>query len=627
MLRLLTDQEIDILENNGCIAEDWSRIKVGNGFLPENVQRTKFYGDIRLFGNNGTVLLDGIVATNCGVYDSILHNCEVGKDTLIERVSMLSNYTISANCVIRNVNRLSIVGETSFGNGVEVSVMDETGGRKIPIYNRLSAVMAYVSVFYRYKPEVVNVMQHLVADYVASITTKHGFVGEGSIVEGCGNIINVRIGECAILEQVVSLENGSVNSVSYAPIQIKNGVIAKDFILSCGSKILNNAHIERCFVGEACRVANGFVAHDSLIFANSQLECGEACAVFAAPYTVSMHKSTLLIGGLFSFFNAGSGSNQSNHLYKLGPMHYGITERGVKLASNSYILWPAKIGAYSMVMGSLYNHPDTSRFPFSYVIEKGGQLYLVPGASLRSAGTHRDVRKWPKRDERKSTEPLDSISFEWLSPYSVGACYKAREALMEIRKSTPPVNGYYIVDDVKIKSSALEQGIELYTAAIRIFIGERIELFGKLDVGSMEPWCDIAGLLAPISEVNHFIALLCNDNSLTMNKVSKLERSLHAGYDAWCNSWCGALAVAEYGSEISYSEMEVYGAESKIWLLKLILDDAAKEFSPGYAVGFGMDSDKSEDFEADLESVRGTLEDNSLVCALIEEILRLETKI
>lgn len=623
MLRLLTEQEIDILENNGCSAEDWSRIKVGNGFLPENIQRTKFYGDIRLLGNNGTMLLDGVVATNCGVYDSVLHNCEIGKDSYIERVSMLSNYNVSANCVIRNVVRLAVVGETSFGNGVEVSVMDETGGRKIAIHNKLSAVMAYTTVFYRYNDELVNVVQHLVADYVASITTKQGFVGEGSIIEGCGNIINVRVGEATELEQVTHLENGSINSTSVSPISIRNGVIAKDFIISCGSKLHNNVQVERCFIGEACRLANGFIAHDSLIFANSQLECGEACAIFAAPYTVSMHKSTLLIGGLFSFFNAGSGSNQSNHLYKLGPIHYGITERGVKLASNSYILWPARIGAFSMVMGSIYNHPDTSKFPFSYIIEKRGELFLVPGAALRSAGTHRDVRKWPKRDERKSTEPIDSISFEWLSPYTIGYCVEAREALLEIRKNNNPANGYYTIDDVFIKSSALEQGIELYTMAIRSYISGCIKKYGELGNGTLEQWLDLAGLLAPKSEVKHFIALLCNDASLNMAKVSKMIRTLHAGYDTWCKQWSGALARYEYGTEATLTEMLESGERAKASLLKMALDDASKEFAPASTVGFGRDTEREEDFIKDVESVRGTLEENPLVCTLIEEILQL----
>lgn len=627
MLRLLTGEEIDILESNGCTAEDWSRIKVGNGFLPENVHRTKFYGDIRLMGNSSQLLVDGVIPMNCGVYDSVLNNCEVGKDSLIERVSLLSNYQISPNCIIRDVQKLAVEGETWFGNGVEVAVMDETGGRKIPIYNRLSAVLAYIAVFYRYNTDIIKVIQHLVADYVASMNTKQGFVGEGTAIIGCGNIVNVRIGECAELLQVTHLENGSVNSLSSAPIKIKNGVVANDFIVSGGSVIANNVRMERCFVGEACKIANGFTAHDSLVFANSQLENGEACAIFAGPYTVSMHKSTLLIGGLFSFFNAGSGSNQSNHMYKLGPIHQGITERGVKFASGSYILWPANIGAFSMVMGSHYSHPDTSKFPFSYLIEKQGQVYLVPGAALRSAGTHRDIKKWPQRDERKSTEPIDAISFEWLSPYTIGNCMEAREALLDISEECECVDGYYEIDGVKIKESALQQGVELYNAAVKIFFGQMVEKHGIMSAGRFEQWVDVAGLLAPKSEIDQFIAQLCTDHSLSIVKVGKMLASLHSGYDKWCNEWCGAAIEQEYGTNVTCEEIISTGAKAKIWLLKAVLNDAAKEFSPAATVGFGKDSDRIQDKELDIESVRGALEDNPLVCTLIEEILSLEGKI
>ena len=132
-----------------------------------------------------------------------------------------------------------------------------------------------------------------------------------------------------------------------------------------------------------------------------------------------MHKSSLLIAGMFSFLNAGSGSNQSNHLYKLGPIHQGIVERGSKTTSDSYILWPAKIGAFSLIMGRHVNHPDTSDLPFSYLIEKNNQTYLVPGVNLRSVGTIRDALKWPKRDKRTDPHQLDCINFNLLSPYSI----------------------------------------------------------------------------------------------------------------------------------------------------------------------------------------------------------------
>ena len=39
-------------------------------------------------------------------------------------------------------------------------------------------------------------------------------------------------------------------------------------------------------------------------------------------------------------------------------------------------------------------------YRISYLIEEAGESVLLPGVGLRSYGTARDVKKWPKRDRR-----------------------------------------------------------------------------------------------------------------------------------------------------------------------------------------------------------------------------------
>ena len=240
----------------------------------------------------------------------------------------------------------------------------------------------------------------------------------------------------------------------------------------------------RCFIGQACYFSHLFSAHDSLFFSNCQGENGEACAVFAGPYTVTMHKSSLLIAGMFSFLNAGSGSNQSNHLYKLGPIHQGIVERGSKTTSDSYILWPAKIGAFSLIMGRHVNHPDTSDLPFSYLIEKNNQTYLVPGVNLRSVGTIRDALKWPKRDKRTDPHQLDCINFNLLSPYSIQKMLTGMEVLNSLRQVSGETSEEYAYQSARIKNSSLEKGLVLYAKAVNKFLGnsliKRLERFHSL---------------------------------------------------------------------------------------------------------------------------------------------------
>src|SRR5690606_41712093 len=99
------------------------------------------------------------------------------------------------------------------------------------------------------------------------------------------------------------------------------------FICSCGSIITDMSMVTNCFVGQGTVLGKQYSAETSVFFANCQGFHGEACSIFAGPYTVSHHKSTLLIAGYYSFLNAGSGSNQSNHMYKLGPIHQGVLEQ------------------------------------------------------------------------------------------------------------------------------------------------------------------------------------------------------------------------------------------------------------------------------------------------------------
>ncbi len=614
--RRLTEEERCALEKGGCSAEDWSGVKVCEGFLPERVKGVSFAGVVKLGIFSGEVTLRGGFTVKCGIYGAHLRNCEIGNDCYIENVGFISDYRISEGCVIRNVDRLYIEGETAFGNGTEVSVLDEMGGRKIPIYNKLSSTLAYMAVLYRHSEDFVRAVQHLVADYSASITSKQGFIGASATVENCSTIVNVRIGESAVVRDVARLENGSLNSTPESPVVVSNGVTAKDFILSSGVSVTDGAYIERCFVGEASHISCGFTAHDSLIFANCEFEKGEACSLFAGPHSVSHHKSTLLIGAMVSFFNAGSGSNQSNHLYKLGPMHYGLTGRGVKFASGSYLQWPAKIGAFTTVVGHHSGNPDTTDFPFSYLVESGGESLLVPGVALGSIGLLRDVTKWPKRDGRMSLEPTDAISYEWLSPYTVAAMFKGRNRLEEILSECPTgalkekgkiaeekraskeeknianeqvgkrgeskgcVNNdkdvrcgeeFCECGGLRMKVSAVERAVHYYTLAIRIFLGEWLkEADGSNNTTaqSQKPnqQHSVAGHASPATAESHVVA--SNAKQATAESHTALATIANPAEQAPLERWVDAGGLLAPKGEIDHL-MQMICYESDLNITKV----------------------------------------------------------
>ena len=474
--RNLTSSEIAALEQAGCRARDWSAVLTSAKTLDASrFQCVNFLGATRLGTFDKDITLPGDVVKPSGIRFASLNNVTVGDNCLIESVSnYISNYEIGEETLIENVDLMYVEGESSFGNGVEVSVMSETGGREVRIYERLSAQVAYILTMYRHRPEVISALNQLADKFVAEKKSRIGKVGAHVVIRNTRYINGVCIGDYAVVSGASRLRNGTVVSNASAPVCIGHGVIADDFILCSGSSVEDNTTIGKCFIGQSCHFGHGYSATDSLFFSNCQGENGEACAIFAGPFTVTHHKSTLLIAGMFSFMNAGSGSNQSNHLYKLGPIHQGILERGAKTASDSYILWPSRVGAFSLVMGRHVTHSDTTNLPFSYLIEQQNTTYLAPAVNLRSVGTIRDAQKWPKRDGRKDPDKLDNINYNLLSPFTVQKMIKGIKVLKNLQYSSGELSDVYSYHSTKIKNSSLQNGLKLYRTAIIKFLGNSI---------------------------------------------------------------------------------------------------------------------------------------------------------
>ncbi len=478
--RNLTVHEIKDLEGKKCTAADWSAVMVHPQFKTDYISGVHFSGDVLLGKFEKEFTLTGGIRKHAGIKNATLHNCAIGDNVYIDNIhNCIANYNIKDNVVIQNVSLICTEGVSSFGNGVEVAVLNETGGREVMIYDKLNAHFAYILSFYRHRPVLIKKMQDMVKKYAEDVRSDKGTIGANVKIMNSGTIRNVRIGDYALVEGVSHLENGSVNSNEYDPVHIGYNVMMKDFIVSSGSSVEDGTMLTRCFVGQACQLGHTYSASDSLFFSNCQGENGEACAIFAGPYTVTHHKSTLLISGMFSFMNAGSGSNQSNHMYKLGPIHQGIVERGGKTTSNSYVLWPAKIGAFSLIMGRHYQNSDTSDMPFSYLIEHDDMAVLVPGVNLRSVGTIRDAQKFPKRDKRKDKEKLDQLNFNLLSPYTIQKMFSAIDILKGLQATCGETSGVYTYQSCQIKNAALRRGISLYEMAIHKFLGN--SLISRLD--------------------------------------------------------------------------------------------------------------------------------------------------
>lgn len=600
MYRHLTSDEIAILQANMCTAQNWDDVEVTEDFAPCHIKYVRFSGKVRLGSFNKEFSLAGGIRKHSGIYFATLHNVTVGDDCCIENVkNYIANYTIGDRTFIENVDIILADGPSSFGNGVNVSVLNETGGYEVLIYDSLSAHTAYMMTQYRDRPAFIDNLKKMISAYVDTVCSEIGTIGHDVTIADAGYIKNVKIGDYCKIEGASKLKNGTINSIQEDPVHIGVGVVADDFIISSGSSVEDGVTLSSCFVGQACRLGHNYSASNSLFFSNCQGENGEACAIFAGPYTVTHHKSTLLIAGMFSFMNAGSGSNQSNHMYKLGPIHHGKLERGAKTSSDSYILWPAKVGAFSLVMGRHVHHQDTSDLPFSYLIEQQSTSYIMPGANLKSVGTIRDAMKWPKRDRRKDPNKLDSINFNLLSPYTIQKMLNACEILNNLRRVSGDNSDTYSYQSGKIKSSSLFKGLKFYGMAIDKFLGN--SLISRLmssefdDVAQLRQilnseaaygdgeWVDISGLIAPKRAIDELIQSI---ESGQLNNVSQLNNcfaDLHSEYYNYEWKWAKNVIEDYYKIDLAQADSEMLSAiicrwrNSVVGLDNLIYDDACKE--------------------------------------------------
>lgn len=629
--RPLTADEKSVLIQNGCRSASWDKIQVKDGFKPENYRRVNFSGNISLGLTDEPVMGTAGLVAPPGIYDASLQDCNVGDNVHIARIAeRIINYNIENHAYITNVGSAICTGSRAFGNGTEVNVLDETGGRKVPIYEGLSAQIAYLIAMYRHNRPMVDALRQMIDNYAQGKKSAYGRIGRYAKLTNIGSITDVNFDDESYTNGSSLLWDGTLGKRSF----MGPNVVAEHFILASEAQVDKGATLKNVFVGQASTLSYGFTANDSLIFSNCLLESGEGVSIFAGPHTVSMHKSTLLIGGLFSFFNAGSGTNQSNHLYKIGPVHHGIMERGCKTGSNAYVMWPARFGYFSLVAGNHYKHPDTSSLPYSYVIDREGKSLVIPAANFATVGTIRDILKWSDRDNRSPELPkLDILNYEALNPVTTALAYRAISFLNEYTKRPE------IADSLNftIKDSAIKRGRQLYALGVDFFMGmEVVRKVLSLDVEcgqsldtqlapkpgfDSDAWIDLAGMIVPKKCINE----ICDDISAgKIDSLSQLDcrlREIDSQYNDFKWNFVAANFSKCYSRQLQGITPQALEAIIMRWTETVsALDhmrkaDALKDFSESVMVGFGIDGDK-ECRRADFSAVRGKPDKSAQIIAI-----------
>ena len=592
--RPLTSEEIEVLKSNDCWAEDWTSVNVAEDFKPNFMHRVMLYGEVNIGAFNKNVEVSQGFVKHAGINNATLRNVTIGDDCLIENVgNFVNNYTIGDDCYISNISTLETTEGATYGEGNLVSVLNEVGEGNVILFSDLNSQLAAFMVKHFSDKELKEKIRQLIKTDIDNKMPERGQIGNNVKIVNTKEITNCIINDFCEVNGAARLSDCTLLGSAHGNVYIGTGVIAENSIIAEGASVINSVKIQDCYVGEACQLSNGFTASTSVFFANSYMSNGEACAAFCGPFTASHHKSSLLIGGMFSFYNAGSATNFSNHAYKMGPMHWGILERGSKTASGAYLLMPATLGSFSVCFGKLMHHPNTRNLPFAYLIADGDKMFLIPGRNITTVGLYRDIKKWPKRDLRAQENRKSIVNFDWLSPFSVGEILKGKKILESLREVTGDNVSQYLYHEYIIPASSLHKGIKYYDIALRIYMGAVLKRVLKRDPAITPPatqvgtsdWDDLSGLLLPVSEEERIVNDLKEGNIESIQQLIERFEEIDTNYRQYQWAWTYKMICDYYGiSEITLEDAnrihEDYIKARRSWIAE-IKKDAEKEFAMG----------------------------------------------
>ena len=593
-MRQLSDEEIRILEDRNCWAEDWTNVHVSDDFKPNYMHRVMLYGEVSIGDFDKNIEVSRGFMKHSGINNATLRNVTIGDNCLIENIGgFINNYTIGDDCYISNVNAMETTDGATYGEGNLISVLNEVGDGNVILFSELNSQFAAFMAKHFCDKSLKDAIRRLISEEIARKRHEQAYIGNNVKIVNTKEITNTIVYDDCEINGASRLSDCTILSSPVSNVYIGTGVICENSIISEGSSIINSVKIQDCFIGEACQISNGFTASSSVFFANSYMSNGEACAAFCGPFTASHHKSSLLIGGQFSFYNAGSATNFSNHAYKMGPIHHGVLERGTKTASGAYILMPAHIGTFSVCFGKLMYHPDTRYLPFSYLIAYGDTMYLSPGRNITTVGLYRDIRKWPKRDVRPVGSQKSIVNFDWLSPFSVGEIVEGKQILEKLRDACGENVATYTYHNYVINASSLNKGIKYYDIALRIYMGavlkRVIKKWGKVDLPTTAigqgKWNDLSGLLLPESEEMRLLSDIKRGELETIQEVTDRFKEINRNYREYQWAWTYQLILDYYHlTEITDADVERihkdYVHARRAWIAE-IRKDAEKEYAMG----------------------------------------------
>jgi hypothetical protein len=405
-LRALFTEEIKSLEGAGNQCEDWSRVRVGEGFDWRRVRQNQFHGDVVLgrFANRLT-LATGVDLPS-GVYNSTIANSEVENDALVEDVKLLANTVVGKAAILFDCGRVFCDGETTFGNGFDLPLAIETGGREVPVFAEIDLGLAETIALRRSDRDLLLRWRQAVANYAHQVCSSKNIIENRAIICHTPFVKNAYVGPHAVINGATSLSECTLLSSADEPVLVDSGACVSESIIQWGARVRTHALVERSVLTEHSSVERQGKVFGSLLGPGTAVAEGEVTASLVGPL-VGFHHQALLIAALWpeGKGNVSHGANVgSNHTSRAPDQEFWPGE-GAFFGLGVTIRYPSDFSQspYTLIATATTTLPQKLAFPFSLLTPPSTQYSNVPPAfnELIPAWLLSDNLYALKRNEKK----------------------------------------------------------------------------------------------------------------------------------------------------------------------------------------------------------------------------------
>lgn len=510
LLRVLSKEEIAVMEDRGCRADDWSLIQVAEDFNPFRVRRTHFVGHCVLGRADGEIEVLPGMHLGTGIYDCTLVDCQIGANCLLEKVRFAARIAVESGSVLFDIGTITSSAApkqppaTRFGCGHHLRLAVETGGRELPVWAEVDVPQAAVIVRSRADRSGQTAVQLAVANYVANLPHGLGWVRRGARLRHTERIENAWIGAGAVIDHALELSNVAILSTAEEPTTVSGGAMLAEAVVQWGVQVGGHAIVRRSVLVEHSAVDENGVVGDSVIGPNTAIAKGEVTSSLVGPF-VGFHHQSLLIAACWPegrgnvAYGAMVGSNHTGR----APDQEVWPGEGTFFGLGCAVRFPSDFSQapYTVIAAGTAMLAQKVTLPFSLITTPAEAVpdagipraynEILPGWGLyaNAYGLERMEMKWAARDQARRQK----ISYHVLRPEIIT---ELRRALALLEEASRDLRGHFLDDLIPgigknfLRRSALLDAIAAYRRtlvryALRILLGEaegKVTIAGSAEI-------------------------------------------------------------------------------------------------------------------------------------------------